>query len=107
MAQVARDARWCKRGSPLTVRCDALNPRFQQDVVGCRLASKPAACGAPAALSASRPKRKRQRFQRELGSIRSGYVERLPRLHLSSIRAKTPLAPDAVATFQRPGAQSL
>lgn len=55
--------RWCKRGSPLTVRCDALNPRFQQDVVGCRLASGPAACGAPAALRASRPKRKRQRFQ--------------------------------------------
>ena len=70
--------RWCNRGSPRTWCCDAPNPRFQQDAVGCRLASGPAACGAPAALRSSRPERKRRRLQLDSASTASKLAEPSP-----------------------------
>src|ERR1035437_345351 len=78
MAQTACEPALVQRGSPLTVRCDALNPRFQQDAVGCRLASGPTAWGAPAALRSSRPERKRRRLQLDSASTASKLAEPSP-----------------------------
>ena len=47
--------RWCKQSSSSDRRCVMLNPRPQQDVVDCRLASGPEAYGAPAAPRSSLP----------------------------------------------------